>query len=126
MDKGTAEKWVVISALVVVAVYGYRRLVEPVEQGNLKNIVGIGNPVPLAQFVTAWGFVYFVLAIMAEASPGLGGSMAILIATGDLLTNTQGITADITKHEKPPASSSTATAGSNNSHPTTPRSPSHA
>lgn len=101
MDSSTAERWVVVSALIVIAVYGYRRIVEPVQQGNLKNIIGIGNPVPLAQFMTAWGFTYFVLAVAANASPGLGGSMAILIATGDLLTNAPAILGDVTHQEAP-------------------------
>jgi hypothetical protein len=99
MDRTTAEHWVVISALIVAAVYGYRRLIEPVQQGNIKNIIGIGNPVPLAQWATAWGVVYLVISVMAEASPGLGGSFAILIATGDLLVNIGSVTADVQKQE---------------------------
>ena len=99
MDKGTAERWVVISALVVAGIYGYRRVVEPAEKGNLKNILGQGNPVPIGQFVTAWGFCYLVIAIMAEASPGLGGAFAILIGVSDLLTNGPALFGDINKQQ---------------------------
>lgn len=109
MDSSTAERWVVISALVVAGVYGYRRLVEPVESGNIKNIVGIGNPVPLGQFATAWGFAYLVIAIMASANPGLGGSFAILVMAGDLLTNTPSITKDVAKGSGTTATSSSTT-----------------
>jgi hypothetical protein len=99
MSQGTAERWVVISALVVAGVYAYRRIVEPVQTGNLKNIIGIGNPVPLGQFATAWGTMYLVIAIMASAAPGLGGGFAILVMTGDLLTNTANLTADLNKQQ---------------------------
>jgi hypothetical protein len=100
MSKETAEHWVVISALVVAAVYAYRRIVEPVSQGNVGNVIGLGNPVPLAQWATAWGFVYFLLAVVTEAAPGLGGSFAILIATGDVLANAPAILPDVTKQEQ--------------------------
>jgi len=102
MDRSTAERWVTISALVVVAVYAYRRLTEATSSPvTLKKLVGIGNPVPLGSFATAWGFTFLAVAIMAEASPGLGGGFAILIATGDLLTNASSVLADVTAHESP-------------------------
>jgi len=107
VDKSTAERWVVISALVVIAVYGYRRITEASQQGGLSNIIGQGPPVPLAEFATAWGFVFFLIALVTEAAPGLGGSFAILVAAGDLLANTGSITADVTKQEQPKPSQST-------------------
>jgi hypothetical protein len=99
MDRAGAQRAVTISAVIVVGVYAYRRLTETASSGSLKNIVGIGNPVPLGQFMTAWGFTFLMCALMAEADPGLGGSFAILIATGDLLTNTAAITSDVGKQE---------------------------
>lgn len=100
MDQGTAEKWVTISALVVAVVYAYRRLTEATSTPiTLQKLVGIGNPVPLGSFATAWGFTFLTVAIIAEAAPGLGGALAILIATGDLLTNSSNVLSDVTSLE---------------------------
>jgi hypothetical protein len=110
MSKDTAQRWVVISALIVAGIYAYRRLTEATSSPvTLKKLVGIGNPVPLGAFATAWGFTYLVVAIMAEASPGLGGSFAILIATTDILTNASEVLADITKQETPASTAAAAT-----------------
>jgi hypothetical protein len=97
MDRSSAERWVTVSALVVIGIYAYRRLIEPAQTGKLNNIIGVGSPVPLGQFATAWGFTFLVVSIMAEAAPGLGGAFAILIATGDFLTNSSSLFADVTK-----------------------------
>lgn len=113
MDKGTAERWVTISAMLVIGIYGYRRITETAESGSLKNIIGLGNPVPFSQFITAWGFVYFMLALATEAAPGLGGGMAILIAVSDFLTNAPAFLGDVTKQEG--LSSTKLTAASTNS-----------
>lgn len=98
MDRDTAERWVIISALTVAAVYAYRRLVEPASSGSIKNVAGAGNPVPLGQFATAWGVTFFIISLVATASPPLGGSFAILVMTGDLLANTGAVTKDINGH----------------------------
>lgn len=98
MNKATAERWVTISALLVAGVYAYRRLTEATSQPvTLKKLVGIGNPVPLGAFATAWGFTFLVIAVMAEAAPGLGGAFAILIGTSDLLTNSSSVFGDVAK-----------------------------
>lgn len=111
MDASTAERWVTISALIVAAIYGYRRVTEqpstPVTAGKL---IGNGPPVPLGAFATAWGFTFLVVAIMAEAAPGLGGAFAILIATGDALTNSASVFADIGKQETPSTQQASTTA----------------
>lgn len=110
MDRSSAERWVTISAFIVIAVYGYRRITEPAEAGGLKNIAGQGSPVPLGQFVTAWGFCFFVVAILAEASPGFGGPFAILIATADVLNNMQGLLQAVAKQAPQVTGGSTAAA----------------
>lgn len=93
-----ADRWVVISALVVLGIYAYRRLVEPVSSGaSVKQLVGIGNPVKLGAFITAWGFTYLVVSLIATADAGLGKGFALLIMTGDLLANGQQIASDVTK-----------------------------
>lgn len=111
MDKATAERWVTISALVVLLIYGYRRLTEATSTPvTAKKLIGLGNPAPLGSFATAWGFTYLLVAIMAEASPGLGGGFAILIATGDFLTNSSTVFADVTKLEGAQQQSAATTA----------------
>lgn len=101
MDRASAEQWTTISALGVVGIYGYRRLTEPAEKGSLKNVLGIGNPVPLGQFITAWGFTFLVVAGMTAAAPEFGGAFAILILTSDFLANASNLTADVTANEQP-------------------------
>lgn len=107
MDQATAERWVVISAALVAGIYGYRRITEPVAAptagGKVKAAIGLGNPLPLGAFVTAWGFTYLVVSILASANPGLGGSFAMLIATGDFLTNATSVLGDVAKQERPSA-----------------------
>jgi hypothetical protein len=97
MTDGQAEKWVITSALVVAGVYGYRRLTEqptspPV---TLKELAGAGQLPPLGAWATAWGFTFLVVSIIATAAPELGAAFAILIATGDLMTNAQSIFKDV-------------------------------
>jgi hypothetical protein len=113
MDQATAERWVTISALLVIAVYGYRRITETAQPGTLRNVLGQSPPVPLGQFVTAWGVTFLGIAIMAEASPPLGGSFAILIAVADFLNNAQPLFSDLGKQQKQP----TAAAGSSSTTP---------
>jgi hypothetical protein len=106
MSKDTADRWVTTSALIVIGVYAYRRFTStstPTQKGTAKNLLGASPLPPLGQFVTAWGFVFLVCALMAEAEPGLGGGFAVLIATGDLLTNTSAITTAVTTQEGPAA-----------------------
>lgn len=110
MDSSTAERWVTISALIVAAMYGYRRVTEPVASPTTaKSLVGVGNPAPLGAFATAWGFTFLIVSIMASAAPGLGGAFAILIAASDFLTNSAAVFADVTKLET--ANGPTVTSG---------------
>lgn len=115
MSKQGAERAVVISALVVFGIYFYRHLTEGTAktttssncpssvtgQGSggsvsgVGQLIGFGTPANVGKFITAWGFVFFVLSIVTEAAPGLGGAFAILAATGDILANTCQVTHDI-------------------------------
>lgn len=109
MDKATAERWVTISAVLVAGIYAYRRLTETVSPPtSFKNLLGVGPLPPLGVFVTAWGFTFLVVSIMAEAAPGLGGAFAILIGTSDLLTNSSSVFADVGKHTGQPATTAAA------------------
>lgn len=71
-----ARKWVVISALVVAGVWGYRRLREGPEALTA-----------FPEFVTGWGAAYFILAMTAEAAPRFAGSFSVLVMVADILTN---------------------------------------
>jgi hypothetical protein len=101
MTSDQAEKWVIASALTVAGVYAYRRMTETPGKPPVtgKQLAGIGELPPLGPWATAWGLTYLVVAIMATAAPGLGAAFAILIATGDLLTNAQSIFADVGAQE---------------------------
>jgi hypothetical protein len=100
MSDAHAEQWITVSAVTVAGVYAYRRLTEPAKPpATAKKIVGIGDLPPLGPWATAWGLTFLMVALMAEVSPSLGGSFAILIAAGDLLTNSASVFADVAKQE---------------------------
>lgn len=115
MNQAAAQRAVTTSALIVIAVYAYRRLTEPASgPATLKKLAGQGAPAPLGAFATGWGFTFLVIAVMAEISPGLGGSFAILVATGDVLANTPAIAGDVGKRvavNQPSSSSLKSTGG---------------
>jgi hypothetical protein len=106
MDHAQAERWVTISALAVLGIYAYRRLAEPAATTapKAKELAGIGPPPPLGTFATAWGFTFLVIAVIAEAAPGLGAGFALLVATADFLTNAQSALDDVIRLEKPASS----------------------
>jgi len=97
MTRAGAERAVTISALVVFGVYFYRLLSEGHSNtnGGLLQLGGIGAPPNLGRFITGWGTAFLLLAIITEASPPLGGSLAILVATGDVLANGTQVAADV-------------------------------
>jgi len=85
---GKGEQWVVISAITVLGIYAYRRLTEGTTSTfSVKNALGLGNPLPVASFITAWGFVFLVISFMETFDEGLGGAFALLVMTTDFLTN---------------------------------------
>jgi len=102
MNDSAAERWVTISALTVAGVYAYRRLTETPGQPPVtaKELAGVGELPPLGAWATAWGFTFLVVAVIATAAPELGAAFAILIATGDLMTNASSILADVGQQEK--------------------------
>src|SRR5215469_2588832 len=110
MSHDTAQRWVTISAVTVAGIYAYRRLTEGSgPPATIPKLMGIGELPQLGAWATAWGFCYLVVAAIAEASPPLGGSFAILIMTADILTNSSNLFSDVSKQQKGDA---TATAAS--------------
>lgn len=114
MTEQGANKAIVVSALTVAGIYAYRRATEtPGPAGGslgraLFSDFGKSAPVPVAQFVTAWGFTFLILSLVATAAPGLGGSFAILVAVADALGNAGQLADDVsTKVGAPPKPTST-------------------
>lgn len=95
MTDATGKNWIVTSAVVVGGIYGILYW-----KGESKT--------PPGEFIVSWGVVFFVLALMGEASPKFGGSMALLVATGDLLTHAPALSKALGK-DKPSAVTSVTT-----------------
>lgn len=105
MTKTQSNEAIIISALLVAGIYGYRRATEPLsgakEKQNGASPRQLAQPftgeeiAPLGRFVTGWGFAYLVISIMGAASPGLGGWFAILLGTGSVLGNGLAISQDL-------------------------------
>lgn len=101
-EKG-AEKAVVTSALIVAGIYAYRSLIEPNSpkptggSSRVQQLAGKGSPPTIGVFITAWGMTFLVISTIASAAPGLGGSLALLVATGDMIGNLGQLAADINK-----------------------------
>jgi hypothetical protein len=99
MTRAGAERAVIVSSLVVIATYSYRLLTEGHSSrpapSPIKQLIGVGAPPNLGQFITGWGFSFFVLAVISEAAPQLGGALAILVATSDVLANFGQVATDV-------------------------------
>ena len=83
MTTARAQQLVITSAAVVAGVYAYRRY-------------GGKSQASLGTFATAWGTIFFILALGAEVAPGVSGAMALLVMTADLLANTTGLASQVT------------------------------
>jgi hypothetical protein len=83
MSEGGARAAVVLAAVIVAALYGYRHVVS--EDNHL--IAGRGPEVSPEGFLIAWGLLFLILAVGATISPGTAGAFAILILIGDVFAN---------------------------------------
>ena len=93
-----AERAITTSALIVAGIYTYRRLTEGSGRpkgSKVAQLLGQGSPPSVGVFITAWGTAFLIMAIMAQASPGLGGAFAITTAVADILSNGQQLATDI-------------------------------
>jgi hypothetical protein len=79
-----AKRWLVVSALIVAGVWGYRRMRE-----------GPAAVLDFPRFATAWGATYFTLALVAEASPRGAAAFSLLVATGDVLAQGSQLFGDV-------------------------------
>jgi hypothetical protein len=105
MSPEAAQEAVSTSAFIVAGVYFYRKFTEngstnQASQLNsktaVKQLAGVGGVPPMSHFLVGWGAAFIVLSLLAQVAPTFGGSLAILLATADLLTNGIQITRDIT------------------------------
>lgn len=96
MNASQADTWIIASAVVVAGGYGFERM-----KGQ--------QEIPLTEFVTAWGVVFFVLALVATASPRGGAAFAILVMVADLLTTMPALTAAIKASGVPTTSTTSKT-----------------
>lgn len=93
MDGSTAkaENLIKVSAMIVAAVYAYRRFTE----GTAEETKASKTIPPLGRFLVGWGVVFLGLSSLAEVWPEAAGNMAILITLGSLLTNGVEISKDL-------------------------------
>jgi hypothetical protein len=107
MTDAAAERAITVSAMVVAGIYAYRRITETPgpSSGSLGRALfadfGKSGPAPAAQFITAWGFTFLALAVVASVSPGLGASFAILVAVADALGNLDSLAKDVNQKVTP-------------------------
>lgn len=90
MSKGTAERLVVSSAVVVGGVYAYLRY-----KGQAK--------LSLPEFGTAWGVTFLVLSLVASIAPAVAGGFSLIILTSDLLENQPALSAAIASDTQAPS-----------------------
>lgn len=89
MSVGQAENVIITSALVVGGAYAYRRLIESAG-------VPVSHPLPsFARWATGYGIAFTGVSVIATASPGLGGWLAVLIAAGTLLVQGGQLASDV-------------------------------
>lgn len=118
MTEGKAQDLVNGAALVVAAIYFYRKLIEPAVGGAAGASAGAGASPPAAgapktvagaaaqlmgqgetastgRFVIGWGFTFLTLSLMTPALPELAGAFAGLVALGSILGNGTQLAADL-------------------------------
>lgn len=104
MTRKGAEGAVMVSAVVVSAVYAYRKLIEPhastpeheSKAHPVSKVIG-AEPAPasLGAFAVGFGFTFFSLAVIATFAPNLAGSFAVTVAVGDVLVNGASVFVDV-------------------------------
>lgn len=107
MNQAQGETAVTTSALVVTGLYAYRKATEgetkaPATKKVSKGVtsyaeapLGLGELAPLGEWATGMGFTFILLSILTSVNATFGGSFAILVATGAVLTNGQAVLKDL-------------------------------
>jgi hypothetical protein len=107
VNQAQGETAVTTSALIVTGLYAYRKATEgetkaPASQKTAKGVkgyveapLGLGELAPLGEWATGMGFTFILLSILTSVNSTFGGSFAILVATGAVLTNGQAVLKDL-------------------------------
>lgn len=115
MTQQQAETAVTTSALICGGMYVYRKLTEHITRspsshpkitakGTAAGVLGVGELLPAGTWLTGAGVTFIGLSILTSINANLGGSMAILVATGAILGNGQAVIKDVSQGiEKPQA-----------------------
>lgn len=106
MNSEQAHTAILTAALVTVAAWGYRKLVEPVTTAakageaagsTLTAFFGAGQvPANSAQFAVGFGFAFISLAVISTFAPGVAGGLAVTEAVGVVLVNGAAVAKDVT------------------------------
>lgn len=116
MTQAQGETAVTTSALVCGGMYVYRKLTEHITRspaprpakltagGTAAGVLGVGELLPAGTWLTGAGVTFIALSIITSVNASLGGSLAILVATGAVLGNGQAVIKDVAQGiEKPQA-----------------------
>lgn len=102
-SKEGAQTAVTISALLTGGFYTIRKVTEKesaIAQSKnateqFKALFGQAPLLDWGQFVKAWGALYLTLAIIAAASPAVGGGFAVLVGASSVLGNLPAVRQDL-------------------------------
>lgn len=95
MSDASAHSAILLSALIVAALYGYRWLV----RGESSLIAGKGPEVSPEGFLMAWGVLYLMLSVASTFAAGAAGAFAVLIALSDVFANFGAVSGAISQTE---------------------------
>lgn len=99
-----AEKWVITSAIISLAVYAVRRLVEgetsPAPSTSAaRSFLGSGSPPNLAQWIIAYVVAYGGLSLLAVATPEIAAALAAFVVIATILDSGSQLATDLTNLE---------------------------
>jgi PPE-repeat protein len=122
MTQAQGETAVTTSALICGGMYVYRKLTEhltktpPVKPkvtagAAAKGVLGVGEILPAGTWLTGAGVTFIGLSIITSVNANLGGSLAILTATGAILGNGQAVLKDVSQGLAKPQAKQAAQTG---------------
>lgn len=125
MRQSQAQSAITSSAVVVAALYGFRKLLEPEQpepdaKAGPEDLIGFGPMPPFGVFVVGWGFSFMTLAVLATWQPDLAGYFAVLIMLGALMGNGVPVSAHVTEKLRGSGKKLTAEQVEDSANPTVP------
>jgi hypothetical protein len=82
MSKAGGRNALITSAMIVAGI-------------RLWNQVRGKTKTPFQEWAIGWGATFFILSILSEAAPTAAGSLSLIVAVSDFLTNAVGLTTDL-------------------------------